>query len=506
MFAEDALNEIEQWRKTKSSHYQLDWRWVERYRALDAYDAYWWWAQAGPFNEEEQEQWNRLVTRTLDDETKEHLGKLISQSLEREVMIAIAEQREPRFYYPALDIEQVHEHIIGLLQLDEEISHQEPNAIVRRLYHGAIEDELSFLRLIEATYEGNSERFKEINDTLFGVPTSEEMQYALFRVKETLLLGRMKTETMEISQRLSLFLRKSLCLSPDLTSNEEAFILQQNNLRPSPDSQRMISPQATRKFFEEVLHECGYDQWQIIIDPKSSGPRVESGLRQLFLPDNSIPIKDISHYLAHELAGHVARSVAGERSPLGLLGINTKGYSPTEEGLALYLERRTAELHGQAFDDSGSWLGILATGLASGVMTTPQTFLSLFTFFEAFFSLRRLLKGLDRDIQKAHEKARKTALARCLRTYRGVPDLEKASVCLCKDVVYLRGLWKVERAVAEDKMLLDRLAVGKVALELLPDLQELDIVAPPQPLRKLADDPDLETRILSFEQREQTSS
>src|SRR6266566_9257466 len=46
MFARKGLEEIEQWRKTKSSHYQLDWRWVNRYHELDAYDAYWWWAQA----------------------------------------------------------------------------------------------------------------------------------------------------------------------------------------------------------------------------------------------------------------------------------------------------------------------------------------------------------------------------------------------------------------------------------------------------------------------------
>ena len=44
MFAEDALKEIEQRRQhTPTSHYQLDWWWIERYRELDAFDAYWWW-------------------------------------------------------------------------------------------------------------------------------------------------------------------------------------------------------------------------------------------------------------------------------------------------------------------------------------------------------------------------------------------------------------------------------------------------------------------------------
>jgi len=57
----------------------------------------------------------------------------------------------------------------------------------------------------------------------------------------------------------------------------------------------------------------------------------------------------------------------------------------------------------------------------------------------------------------------------------------------------------IERAVAQDETILDRLAVGVIALDDLPDLQELGIAAPSQPLRKLVYDPDLDSYILSFE-------
>ena len=173
---------------------------------------------------------------------------------------------------------------------------------------------------------------------------------------------------------------------------------------------------------------------------------------------------------------------------------------PTEEGLALYHERHTAGLYGRESYDWGTWIGTLATGLASGVFTPPQTFLSLFIFLESFFLLRRLLEHWDDDVQAAPEKARRSALLRCLRTYRGVPDLEKAGVCYTKDVVYLRGLLQVESAAAKDETVLDRLTMGVVAMELLPDLQELGMVAPPQPLRKLASAPDLESYIFSFDE------
>jgi hypothetical protein len=61
----------------------------------------------------------------------------------------------------------------------------------------------------------------------------------------------------------------------------------------------------------------------------------------------------------------------------------------------------------------------------------------------------------------------------------------------------------IERAVAQDTTVLDRLAVGVVALEDLHDLQELGITSTPQPLRKLAYDPDLDSYILSFDTAEE---
>ncbi len=53
--------------------------------------------------------------------------------------------------------------------------------------------------------------------------------------------------------------------------------------------------------------------------------------------------------------------------------------------------------------------------------------------------------------------------------------------------------------VAQDETVLDRLAVGKVALELLPELRRLGITASSQSFRTLALDPDLDAYILSFE-------
>jgi len=505
VFAKQALDEIEQWReKAGSARHQLDWRWVERYRALAAFDSYWWWTATGPFNGEEQRQWDQLFAPDMDEATKERLGTLLAGSRERELAAAIAEQREPRLQYPAIDIEEVRARIAALRQLDAEIGLDEPNAIVRKIYQATIAEEIDFLRMIEATYQGDMEKYWECSLRFTPVPTREELEYALSRVRHYLLQGLLRPDTAEASERVVQLLRERLGLTLDLSSTEqEAQALQQVAPLSSSRPRRMVSPQTARRFFEAVLRDHGYQEWQVIIDPNASVPRIEQGLRHVYLPAGPISLQQIKSDLSHELAGHVARCIVGERSLLGLLGIHTARSLQSEEGLASYYDIQTARLTGQPHDETSLWFGTLATGLASGVMTPAQTFLPLFTFFEAFILLYRLLRRPDQDAQTARQFARKLALARSLRTFRGVPDLNRAGVCYTKDALYLRGLRKIEQAATEDEAVLDRLAVGVVALEYLPDLRELGIVFAPQPLRQLAQNPDLDAYILSFEESEE---
>src|SRR5258708_24854581 len=196
VLAEKALKEIENAKASSpDAQFQLDWRWVRRYRRLSAYDAYWWWASAGPFTAEEQRRWEKLFTPEVDEATKDQLREILVQSRDRELSAARAAQREPQLSYPALAIAEVRQRIADFLQLDAEIADDEPNVMVRRLYHGAIEDEVCFLRLIEATHEGEGERFWELTQHLYPRPTGAEMQYALEQVRQLLLQGSKLPET-----------------------------------------------------------------------------------------------------------------------------------------------------------------------------------------------------------------------------------------------------------------------------------------------------------------------
>src|SRR5260370_2837015 len=161
------------------------------YCAVASFDVYWWLAPVGPLTSEEQQVWDATVVPTRDEATKGRLGEILYQARQRELEAALSERREPQLSYPALAIEEVQEHITGLISLQAEIEHEEPHPIVRRLYRDAIEEELDFLLLIEATYQGNTERYPERSLTFHSLPTSDEIQYALdpvrFYIQQSLL-------------------------------------------------------------------------------------------------------------------------------------------------------------------------------------------------------------------------------------------------------------------------------------------------------------------------------
>jgi tetratricopeptide (TPR) repeat protein len=504
MFAKNALEEIEQWKRSViTPQHQLDWRWVERYRTLASFDSYWWLAPAGPFTDEEQREWEQWFARDLDEATKVRLGVLMASSTRREIRAALDEQREPRLQYPALDIEEVHARIGGLLQLDALVLQDEPNAIVRRLYHDTIEEELHFLHLIQATYERDNKHFWEQNLCINPLPTPEEMYYVFSRVRHYVLQSLLHPRAKEAGEQF-LHICKECGLTFELAATEEKQEIPHPivSLAPSQQHTRAISAQATKHFFEAVFQKTDFTGWQVAFDPNADSARVEQGLRCLFLPNRSFSLQEIRQLLAHELAGHVARCMAGERSLLGLLGIHSKNSLETEEGLGMYYEILDAKREGRDLDETGIWLGTLATGLASGVLTPPQTFSSLYRFFVAFLTMYRLLVRPDQDAETARRNARRLARERCLRTFRGMPQLMQAGICYTKDAHYLRGLRKVEEACKEDEQVLQRLAVGVVALDRLSDLHELGITTAPRHLRQLVEDPRLDEYIIAFEQEE----
>jgi len=510
MLIDESQQELKQGQQVSATkHYQLDWRWIGRYRDIAAFDSLWWLAPSGPFTTEEQNEWDRLLQqgeRGADDETRRSCFEtLVKQAREREIATAFAQEREPRFWYPVIPLDGVRTRLSALTDLAKSIDRDEPNALVRHFYRDAIAEQGTFLRMIEAVHQGGSQTFWECNQHLHPQPTSEEMEYALCCAGVVIRQGLADAspDIQDLARQVRALLQERLLLPERLATFLESKTGPSfSNAADTPvTSRQTFAPQVVQHFFEKILGDANYEGWSVMLDAAAQSAHIEQGLRQVILPASvSLTVGQVRDYLVHDLGGHVARAVAGERSPLGLFGIGTKNNLTTEEGLALYLERQAAALEGKFYDESRFWLGALTTGMASGVLTHPQSFRSLFAFLAPLLLLYRLLLRSDRDGDAAKARAQVLATTQCLRVYRGVPANAPAGICSTKDAVYLRGYWLIRRAVADDPTVIDRLTVGVVAFEDLPLLAELDLTSNLQPPAKVALDPDLETRLKSFEE------
>ena len=261
-----------------------------------------------------------------------------------------------------------------------------------------------------------------------------------------------------------------------------------------------------KKFFEAILREYRFD-WHVLIDEAANNLRIENNINAVILPKGNMSVARVRELLSHEIECHVFRSEAGKQSKLGLLSLGTKGFLYTEEGLALYHDNKTAQFQEQSFEvgeaTPSTWLGTLAVGLASGVLTSPHTFCELLAFFDLLYLLTRLLTTNNREeLSVAQKHAHRLAINRCLRTYRGVPNLaskESRGVCYTKDVVYLSGFRLISQAIEEDSTIHERLMIGVIAKDHLSDLAELGMVLPATRPRWLAHRADLDEYILSFQ-------
>ncbi len=487
--AREGLQVVETWQR-ENPRDQLDWRWFPEYQRLSTYSDVGLLAQAGPFLVEEQNEWNLLWPNREDEAVKKRLSTLINQSRKRELAACIAEQRNPSFHYPLVDQEEMPFRKAGFQQMSAEVQRNEPNVIVRRLYHKAIEERLNELCMIEAAGDQDDERFWEYNKRMNGLPSRSEMELALRPLADLIRRGLRQDNTREISQRL---LQQTNHWSVQLMSLEPVSGEQEKGQQaiPSGTTEMYFSPETVERYFADVFRRYQFS-WEIVYDPTIDHARVNLSRQQLILPEGKkMATTKIRQLLGHEIEIHSFRSSSGERSPLALLSTGLAGYLDAEEGLALDYTEETAHV-------SNAWFGTLATGLATGIICKPLPFRDLLPFFGAVHLLTSLLEGKTAPLVQLQEEAHKRAQNRCLRTWRGVSHFGVPGICSTKDCVYLRGYLAVKDALQAGKATFDQLMVGSVGLHHLDDLAELGIVRPAVVHQRLSADPDLEKDILQF--------
>ena len=335
-----------------------------------SFDLFTWLAPAGPFTSEEQSEWDQLFGRE-DDAARKRMATVKAISRDRELEVAGEEQREPWLRYPAIAIDKVCQCRRSFRHLYREIAILEQNSVVRRLYLDAIDEQLDILHMAEATYQGDADACAHYNCRACPVPSPKEMDFALGRLFKQLRRGLKRKETVALSTYLLEYLSHRQLLSSletlheDDEDEQEAPRGAQQEMRSSP-VQVTFPALAVQRFFEAVLHDYDLDHWQVLIDPAALVTRVDPQIRAILLPEIALPFDKVVYLLSHELESHLLRFVAGERSALALLGIGTKRYLATEEGLALHADLMTARVQDPLAPEQIPWLGTLATGLACG--------------------------------------------------------------------------------------------------------------------------------------------
>ncbi len=499
--AEEGLGIIETWHKENPRH-QLDWRWYPRYHQLVSYDDIVWLTQAGPFFEAEQQEWESLIDQREDTEVAKRLSAIVVQTRKRELALSLKEQREPHFHYPLIPYEEVQSRLVQLLQLRTEIEQSEPNIIVRRIYSATIEERLNELRLVDATHRGNDNDFWTYSQRLAEKTTLLEMQIALSQLFHRVEQGSKCAHTQGVSNSILQKLQQ-WHLMP-LIHDFEAPGCEHRATASTDESSSSVNPvqemfpdYIVKSFFEDVFTNYQFN-WTVVLDSAATSERVDLNRRRLILTDKPMSSTKIRELLAHEIEVHAFRSSSGAKSSLSILSSGLQGYLDTEEGLATFYADEAIRRGTGIEPKPRLWIGTLACGLASGVACSPLSFRELFGFIELVSLLVDLLDRSEVALTQLQEKARRYAENRCLRTYRGVTNLEHRGICSNKDTYYLRGFLNVCQELERDPKIFDHLMVGSVGLHQLAELKVLGIENPSVVHKHLGTDPELVSYIAKF--------
>ena len=452
-------------------------------------------AQAGPLTADEQDE----LTRLQQEHTSSRLKELITQSHEREIAVCQQEKRAPRLWYPNVSLDEIQNRVRHLESLKEEIEQQETHALVRDLYGDAIREQIVALRQWKFTVLGNQDAVWQCNRNLYGEPNTREMYIALQALCRNVLKAKNHPQASAAAEAVLRQL-KAWGLSPHEIATMEFW---EQVPGPTSDEQELVederefAPLVVQQFFQSVLDlEYHADGWIVEIDPTRTACFVNWNLQKWHIPRKPFSLRKIRELLAEEAEVHIHRALSGAQSPLALLGLGLAGQLSTEEGLAKYsIQRVTRQVYGK--EGGKDWTGTLATGLASGVLTPSLSFYELAQFLEKVFLVHRLTTIKSITWNDAVRSATQGAWSRACRTFRGVPNLKEAGCCSLKDNNYLRGFLAVKQALENYDE--GRLLVGKVGVEHLEMMGELNILSSFYPHHHLALVPDLLDRVRQFE-------
>lgn len=238
---------------------------------------------------------------------------------------------------------------------------------------------------------------------------------------------------------------------------------------PLPALKNDISTEEAEAAFRTAMDQAGLQEWQIIKEDRVSvairkGSTAKPGTLRLPQQFKTSEYR-LNQLIAHEINVHAKRFESGRKSNLDLLSSGTAGYIETEEGLALYLQEKSAP---SRYLPPGFWQAY-AISIAKN-HSFYDTYQKLFNARKTFY------EWIGRS--DATQRAEASALRLCLRTFSGITKTADTSAVFMKGILYFNAFKKVSTYLdpltpQQREKAINQLLVGKIGLDDLSILNRL---------------------------------
>ncbi len=375
----------------------------------------------------------------------------------------------PSLDYPDINPQELVEKIDQLLALKEEILANERNDTVRACYQWRINEKIAEFRMLLATHQGDTRRFRRYTEFVYGRPDKNVFNYTLGKLEQQ-IANALTSEDPNLqlaATELQALLPKAEPYTPPI-SIPTTDIVDHTRIKTletlNPDLARvlrLVDKQTQEKFgaaeiksiFDEVLQAMRIDGWEVVIDNGSkTGISVDQGDKKVKIPQaREVSKTHLMGLIAHELGTHVARRKNGERSKLMLLGLGLDRYERGEEGVTTIRE--------QVIEDKvGEFAGLqghLAISLAYGLDGKARDFREVYEILEKYYRFKNALEG-----KKTDNTCINNAWNWAIRTFRGT-NCHTKGVCNTKDIIYREGNIGVWESINKNPNEMMRWDVGK---------------------------------------------
>jgi hypothetical protein len=211
--------------------------------------------------------------------------------------------------------------------------------------------------------------------------------------------------------------------------------------RPLPAIARRAGEPSVERLVLRAARGVGLDP-TVRVEPRLAS-LAATGERTVFLSDRLFSLREARRLVAHEVFGHLVAAANARAQPFRLLQIGLRGAFADQEGVSLYLEAALGLMCGERLRTLAA--RVLATRLLHQGGSFGETARALHDDY-----------GLSADL----------AILTSERTFRGGG--------VARDAGYLAGFVRVRAALSAGHASLDELRRGRVALEHLPVLRELE--------------------------------